>query len=244
MSGSTATSMRDVWPKNRVVPLPLLYMFHAGAGGFRVLSNEYQRQGWTNSERYFAVVTLFCATSVRNSRPVNPLELTVFQYILGSCSNCTSLTPGPFCRRRDGQGFKADLSHLRLVLKLRMCLAVTCIAPCVLLWCFIKPRITLLFYFDCSSLVFVIDHSHKQGIIHFGLPFMQTACVTLFYTFFLFFFFFFFFFFSSSSSSSSYFSFLFILLLVHVADFTDVSEMELVMAETRLGVAEMPIVNI
>jgi hypothetical protein len=29
-----------------------------------------------------------------------------------------------------------------------------------------------------------------------------------------------------------------------VADFTDVSEMELVMAETRLGVAEMPIVNI
>ena len=65
----------------------------------------------------FAVVTVFCAvtlnicaSSVRNSRPVNPLELTVFQHILGSCSSCTSLTPGPFSRGKDGQGCEADLS--------------------------------------------------------------------------------------------------------------------------------------
>jgi len=91
----------------------------------------------------FAVVAVFCAmtlnicaTSVWNSRPVNPLELTVFQYILGSWS---SYVPDP---RALFLGEKVDgvvrlIPHLSSVLKLRMCLAVTCTAPCMLLWCFI-----------------------------------------------------------------------------------------------------------
>jgi hypothetical protein len=64
---------------------------------------------------------------------------------------------------------------------------------------------------------------------------MRTAYVTLFYTFFFFFFFFF------SSSSSSLFSFRLIVLLIHVADFTDVSEMEFTVSETRLVWQKYPL---
>ena len=59
----------------------------------------------------FCAVTLnICATSVRNSRPVNPLELIFLKYILGSWSSCTSMTPEPFSRGKGGRGCEADLS--------------------------------------------------------------------------------------------------------------------------------------
>jgi hypothetical protein len=63
---------------------------------------------------------------------------------------------------------------------------------------------------------------------------MRTACVTLFYTIS--------FFFSSSSSSTSFFFsfFLLILLLIHAAD-TNASEMELIVAETRMVWLKYPL---
>jgi hypothetical protein len=74
------------------------------------------------------------------------LQFSSISYVLGEV---VCPWPGPFSRGKGGRGAKL-ISNLYLVLKLRMCLAVTCASPCIFMWCFIKPRITLHFYRVCS----------------------------------------------------------------------------------------------